>query len=442
MSTNLTTTQNFLKQLTQHQIAKHIGKQHPMPQIPTFEEDQHPFTQAVLQKKMTVDEFTTLATALAPHLQPTFFDQIIAEILPQGGDFPAIGGIKGTNQRSFQPTGETVLFLLAGSTDLARRQEVQKLFDPDHFFAKERILYLEEMRAGEPASSGRLILDPEYTELFTRGKITRPRFGINFPAERLETGMDWEDLVLPAATARQVRELETWLQHGDTLLHDFGMKKRLKPGFRALFYGPPGTGKTLAATLLGKFTRRDVYRVDLSMVVSKFIGETEKNLSNLFAKAENKNWILFFDEADALFGKRTNVRDAHDKYANQEVSYLLQRVESFAGLVILASNFKSNIDDAFMRRFQSIIHFPMPGAAERLTLWQKSFPEKMQTNSLNLPALAQRYELSGASILNVVQYAALRSLERANGQPAAVRILEEDVREGVVREFGKEGKSV
>src|SRR5665811_1345635 len=121
---------------------------------------------------------------------------------------------------------------------------------------------------------------------------------------------------------------------------------------------------------------RDVYRIDLSQVVSKFIGETEKNLEKIFNKAESKDWILFFDEADALFGKRSNVNNAHDKYANQEVSYLLQRVEDFAGLIILASNFKSNIDQAFVRRFNAIIHFPMPNASERHKIWISSIPPK------------------------------------------------------------------
>ncbi len=174
------------------------------------------------------------------------------------------------------------------------------------------------------------------------------------------------------------------------------------------------------------------------MVISKFIGETEKNLANLFAKAENKDWILFFDEADALFGKRTNVRDAHDKYANQETAYLLQRIESYNGLVILASNFKSNIDDAFMRRFQSVIHFPMPNTGERLQLWKKSFPEKkVDLNGLNLEYIAQRYELSGASILNIVQFCCLRALSRGD-----ISILESDIREGLSKEFNKEGKIV
>src|SRR5690606_8317954 len=153
-------------------------------------------------------------------------------------------------------------------------------------------------------------------------------------AKFTQTQLNWDDLVLNNHARQQLRELEGWLQYKDTLMNGRGMRSRLKTVYRVLFHGPAGTGKTLGATLWGEYTGRDVYRSDLSMVVSKYIGETEKNLENLFAKAETKNWILFFDEADALFGKRTSVRDAHDKYANQEVSYLLQRVEDFDGLVI------------------------------------------------------------------------------------------------------------
>ncbi len=173
----------------------------------------------------------------------------------------------------------------------------------------------------------------------------------------------------------QINELLDWVKYNDQLMQDWGMNNRLRKGYRSLFYGPPGTGKTFTAGLLGKHTGKEVYKIDLSMVVSKYIGETEKNLELLFARAEDKGWILFFDEADALFGKRTNVRDAHDKYANQEVSYLLQRIEDYNGLIILATNMKNNIDDAFIRRFNSILKFPFPEAAERAAIWQKSFPK-------------------------------------------------------------------
>ena len=203
----------------------------------------------------------------------------------------------------------------------------------------------------------------------------------------------------------QIEEIKTWMKHGRTLMKDWGMEKKLRPGYRCLFYGPPGTGKTMTACLLGKYIERDVYKIDLSMVVSKYIGETEKNLAKVFDQAETKEWILFFDEADALFGKRTNISDAHDKYANQEVSYLLQRIEDFDGAVILASNMKSNLDDSFTRRFESIINFPMPKPAERLRLWQNGF-SRVSTleDKIKLKQIAGRYELSGGAIINIIRF--------------------------------------
>jgi SpoVK/Ycf46/Vps4 family AAA+-type ATPase len=216
----------------------------------------------------------------------------------------------------------------------------------------------------------------------------------------------------------------------------WGMRGKIKPGYRALFYGPPGTGKTLTATLLGKYTGRKVFCVDLSTVVSKYIGETEKNLANLFDKARSKQWILFFDEADALFGKRTNVKDAHDRYANQEVSYLLQRVEEFDGLVILASNFKANMDEAFLRRFNAIIRFPFPDEAERVAIWRTSLPAQAQfEDGLDLPALLGKFELAGGGIINVVQHACLATIARGS---ATLRLS--DMLKGIQREMEKQGK--
>lgn len=235
-----------------------------------------------------------------------------------------------------------------------------------------------------------MILEDEYIEKFITGKILKPQLSSNFPAQLIETQLDWEDLVLNSNTLNQIKEIETWLKFNEILLHEWNMKTKIKPGFRVMFYGAPGTGKTLTASLLGKYTQRDVYRIDLSMVISKYIGETEKNLSSLFDKAADKDWILFFDEADAVFGKRTNVRDAHDKYANQEVSYLLQRIENHPGLVILASNFKANIDAAFTRRFQSIIEFEVPTYNERLQLWKNNLPQGIKiAEDVNLNELSK-----------------------------------------------------
>ncbi len=383
------------------------------------------------------EEFAILMSALAPHILPDFFNKIIAEHLPEGGDFPEFGGVKGTNHRGILPTGETAQFILAGN-DIEKRLEVQEIFGSEHWFMKEQILWLESIREGEPAMSGRLILNPEVVEQLTIGTVSKPRFSMEFPAEHIETEMEWDDLVLPFTTLHQIREIENWITHNDTLLNEWGMKKRIKPGYRALFYGPPGTGKTLTASLLGKQTGKEVFRIDLSRVVSKYIGETEKNLSRLFDKAENKNWILFFDEADALFGKRTEIHDAHDKYANQEVAYLLQRIESYSGLVILASNRRNNIDEAFARRFQTIIQFPMPKADERHKIWVKTLPHQMMFDAdIDWQKIATRFELSGAGILNVVHYCAVESLANPD-EPLNTKWLEK----AIIREFIKEGKVV
>jgi SpoVK/Ycf46/Vps4 family AAA+-type ATPase len=218
------------------------------------------------------------------------------------------------------------------------------------------------------------------------------------------------------------------------------MDKRLHQGFRVLFYGPSGTGKTLTAGVLGNETKKDVYKIDLSMVVSKYIGETEKNLELLFARAEDKNWILFFDEADAIFGKRTNVRDAHDKYANQEVSYLLQRIEDYNGLVILATNMKNNIDDAFIRRFNDIVKFQIPNEEERKEIWEKSFPPNSDYD--DIPNKVKKYELTGGNIINVVHYAGIQAVKRRDDKSDAAKLIFylEDVIEGIKREMIKEGK--
>jgi len=402
-----------------------------------FENDGSSFAGFISLHKPDNDEFIILMLALAPHIQPDFFNRIISGFLPEGGDFPEFGGVKGNNHRGVIPTGETAQFILAGD-DLKKRLQVQRLFATDHWFSKKHILWLETVQPGEPAMSGKLFADSEIVELLTAGVINKPRFSIDFPAENIETEMDWDDLVLHPKTLHQIREIEHWITHNQTLFHDWGMKKRVKPGYRALFYGPPGTGKTLTATLLGKYTGKDVFRIDLSRVVSKYIGETEKNLSRLFDKAEDKNWILFFDEADALFGKRTDIRDAHDKYANQEVAYLLQRIEAYNGLVILATNQRGNIDDAFVRRFQAIIHFPLPGADERAEIWRKAFPPQIEIEKdINWLQIASRFELTGAGIINVAHYCAVEILARGSR-----RLNLKQLEAAIMREFIKEGKVV
>jgi len=427
----------YIKRFIQYRLDAHFNPKSKAtePKMPPLKKWGTLIPKEFEKAKLDKEEKILLLLALCPHVQGSLLDQVIQAKLEGNGDFPQLGGVRGKNFRGFLPTGETVLFLLGGD-DFKQRQKTHSYFDPDHFFGKNRILWLNDAPEGEPKMSGKLVLSQDYADLLLLGKIAKPQFSMKFPAELITTEMDWEDLVLNEETSAQIQELQTWIEHGDTLMNEWGMHKKLKPGYRVLFHGPPGTGKTLTATLLGKRTGKDVFKIDLSMVVSKFIGETEKNLANLLSKAEKTENILFFDEADALFGKRTNVRDAHDKYANQEVSYLLQRIENYKGLVILASNLKSNIDEAFVRRFQSIVHFPLPKASERQLLWEKAFPPKVRLSAaLNLGQVARKYELSGAEIMNVVQYACLCALGDKKKTIAPHYITD-----GIQREYQKGGR--
>lgn len=435
---NLHVALDYLRTITGSRLRLRFGQEEQVEiESPRFLSDESPFSHFIEQNQPSFEEYVLLMLALTPHLAPGLIGNLIAEFLPGGGELPEFGGIKGNNQRSVLPTGETAQFILAGD-DLEKRLEVQQLFSTDHWFYKKNILHLEAVPVGEPVMSGRIILDPEVVEMLTLGKVSKPRFSTDFPAEYIETGMEWDDLVLAPSTLRQIREIESWVRHQATFFEAWGMGKRVKPGYRVLFHGPPGTGKTLTATLLGKSTGRDVFKIDLSMVVSKYIGETEKNLARLFDKAQNKNWILFFDEADALFGKRTGIRDAHDKYANQEVSYLLQRIETYPGLIILASNFKSNIDDAFLRRFQAMVFFPVPKPEERQVLWEKAFPPNIKIKKdIDWPKISQQYELTGASIMNVVQYCCIVALEKG-----VEAISLENLQNGIRNELVKEGKII
>ena len=397
--------------------------------------DDSAFCRFVQKHKLSSDEVMLLVIALAPWVQPDLFDRAVASSLKEGGNLEIMGGVRGRQHRSFLPTGDTVLFLLAGFDTQARLWwQLQLLGDGN--IIQQGLVYVDSPVDDEPPMSGRLMIDTDTAELVLTGAYRSPRMSMRFPAQRLETGLDWNSLVLPTQALERVNELRTWMSYKDTLLEDWGMRHKLRPGCRALFYGPPGTGKTLTATLLGQITGKQVYRVDLSMVVSKYIGETEKNLAALFDKAEHKDWILFFDEADSLFGKRSQVRDSRDRYANQEISFLLQRIEVFDGLAILASNLSNNVDAAFSRRFEHMIHFPIPRPNERLLLWKKSLPESIELEvGLDLGEIASAYELSGGTIMNIVRHVCLQAIARESNI-----LCRADFEEGVRREYSKENR--
>jgi ATPase family protein associated with various cellular activities (AAA) len=402
---------------------------------PSLEGRQSDYAAFFRQHEVQAPIRLVILLALIPHVRPQMLDVLWTKNEATQRGFTEFGGAHGTSHGGFVPTGETAVFLLAGD-DLEARFDAMRLFDGNHFLARHDVLYLTAPGNGEPRLSGILTLSREYLHRFTTGPARSPTYSSEFPARLISTGRQWKDLVLPEATLAQLEEIKHWVLHGQALLRDWEMGDKLRPGFTSLFHGAPGTGKTLAACLLGKHCGCDVYKVDLSMIVSKYIGETEKNLARVFDMAEHKRWILFFDEADALFGKRTRVEESRDRFANQEVSFLLQRIEGFDGVVILASNLKSNIDDAFLRRLQSIVHFPVPKQAERKRLWTEAFPRKARLEeSVNLSRIAEKYDVTGGMIMNVVQYASLMALSRGGST-----VLLDDIEEGIRRELLKEGR--
>ncbi len=404
--------------------------------VPPKPDSSNAFHRFIREFNLGDDERIILLLAMAPHVRPQILDVFFTQNKDLNRGFAEFGGVQGKAHGGFLPTVETALFVLAG-TDLQRRLELMHCFDPNHAFFEFNILTLHELETDEPFAARRLDVSEDFVSRSLFGKVLDPQFGPSFPARKLETRLTWDDLVLDPYTLDQLMELRAWLEHGQTLLKSWQLERTMMPGYRCLFYGPPGTGKSLTAALLAQVSNRRVYRIDLSMIISKYIGETEKNLEKVFIQAENKDWILFFDEADALFGKRTQVSDSHDRFANQETSYLLQRVEIFPGTVILSTNLKSNIDEAFSRRFQSVIHFPMPDKQHRLQLWKQSFsPVSTLADDIDLAQLAERHELSGGAIMNVVRYCSLMALNRGSTEITAA-----DLETGIYREFNKEGRS-
>jgi hypothetical protein len=402
---------------------------------PDLSGDEGYYAKLVTHYQSTAAERLLLMLVLVPHFKPQLLDVFCIKNATYDKGFTEFGGLKGNTHGGFLPTAETALFLLSGN-NMYERAAAAALFEEDHYLLKHNIIQLHEAAPNEPQWSGAITLVQDYVHYFLTGQYQRPHFSKDFPARLITTEMEWEELVLPADTTQQIEDIKTWIQHHHTLLNEWGFHKKLKPGYKSLFYGPPGTGKTLVSCLIGKLCNMDVYRIDLSMIVSKYIGETEKNLEKVFRMAENKNWILFFDEADALFGKRTGVSNSHDRYANQETAYLLQRIEEYNGIVVLATNLKSNIDEAFARRFQSLIYFPVPQADERAVLWKQSFSAAtVLDDEIDVKHLAKKHELTGGMIMNVVQYSSLMALKRNEN---IIRL--NDVEKGIQKELAKEGR--
>ena len=319
--------------------------------------------------------------------------------------------------------------------DRAQAVDFHRLADTFHFGGR-RVRQTLGLAAGLAALRDPSNVESSTQDLLDAGRtITAPQLG-RF-AVRVEPRYTWADIVLPQERTQQLHSIAAWMKHRHIVHREwgFGQKVSRGKGLNVLFTGPSGTGKTMAAEVLAGELELDLFQIDLSSVVSKYIGETEKNLNAIFGEAEQSQALLFFDEADALFGKRTEVKDAHDRYANIEVNYLLQRVEQYQGVVVLATNLQRNLDDAFLRRMQEVVEFPLPDDVLRERIWRGHFPpDAPREDDIDFTFLARQFKLTGGNIKNIVLSAAFMAAHESSPITMSHLIL------ATKTEFQKQGK--
>jgi len=377
-------------------------------------------------------ERLTLALAIAPQLRPQSLDIFQMRNCNIEHAFSAFGGYTDQRLNSFLPTGQTLAFLLSANDPL-RLTEAFNVLSPTHLFSTQNVINPRSSDEKLPMMATPLLLSENWLRFFLTGEKVHPEFDRRLSSSPLTTPLEWNDLVLDEITIKGVEEIRLWSQHSSTLMQEWGLNKKIKPGFRTLFYGPPGTGKTLCATLLGKMTATTVYRLDLSIILSATIEEIGNSLDSFFDVAANKNWILFFDEADALLGKSGLAAPSSEKNKNQQIGFLLQRIEDFPGIVILAASNKVNIDDSLRGNFQSVVQFMMPNSMQRLLLWQNAFAGVCDlAPEINLKKISQDYVLTGGAIINVLRYCALQTMKFQRKL-----VCLEDLLDGIDRELSK-----
>lgn len=393
-----------------------IADDDPLPPLRGYGRD-GPLATAIARAGLNAPEALVLLAALAPHVDEKF-DVLFGRLT----DRPGTTGL----------TGEVARTLMARS--FAGRLQATALLGPGAPLLASGLLALEP--AGDLA--GRLVLDPELRAWLLGLPAAGSALPAGHPAQPLHTVHTLDNVVLPGSARRRIAELVDRIAFRDLVVDNWGFAEHHDNvlGLIALFHGPPGTGKTMTAAALARTCELPAYLIDLSALVSKYIGETEKHLASVFDRAARERCVLVFDEADAVFGKRTEVSDSHDRYANQEVSYLLSRVERHPGVVVLTTNLLANIDEAFQRRIHVAVEFPNPGPAERSQLWRSVLPKQLPVDeAVDLDQLARGYDLTGAQIRD----ASLDAAYRAAADGRLVR--EHHLLAGIRHQYEKAGRT-
>lgn len=378
-----------------------------------------PFGQVVRAGGLTSAEAVTLLAALAREVEDRY-DALFATL----SDRPGATRLTGEVARS-----------------LAARTPAGRLAFSDLLAADAPLVHagLVEIAPGTPSLAGDLTVSDEFAQWALGRPSSLGRADASFPARPLGTVHTLDDVVLPVAQRTQLCGLVERIRDRAIVVDQwgFGGHHDSVSGLVALFHGPSGTGKSMAATAIGRAAGLPVWQVDLSHVVSKYVGETSKQLSTVFDRAAREGWLLLFDEADAVFGKRTEVSDAHDRYANQDVSYLLTRLADHPGTVILTTNLLANIDDAFQRRLHVVVEFEQPGIDERARLWASVLPQSLPlADGIDWATLARSYPLTGAQIRDAAVDAAY--VAAANGRVVTL----DHLTSGIRAQYAKSGRTV
>ena len=390
-----------------------------LPAAPLLEGDPavHKYLDFLNLYSVNEEERLIMIMAMAIYLEPDFFHPFLEnpEVMIRSKVYRSSG------HDCVMPTVETAIFILAGE-DPYERMRVLRYFDIGHFFYKNTILDIEPAEDKKPSTYGLVSLNFSYRSLFLYNHYTAPRYSHDFPATFLETDLEWDDLKLSPQTAKEVQEFVVALKE-DNYFRSLSSAKHMRKGLRALLYGEPGTGKTLTAKLLGKLMYMPVARVEISGVQSKYVGETNLRLESLFNTAEHKNWILFIDEGDAILGQRTqSSKGETTAHANDTVAFLLQRIESYNGTIVVATNFIDNLDKAYDRRFDISARYQSLTRDQQYDFWMGLIPPEHPLDKPDmLRGLIEKYKFSPSEICNINQRVLrLMRMEKRTQMPYAL----------------------